>query len=244
MTGFINPFWFGSSPIGLPGVQVGNYLGASITGSLVPPMPSDVQEGDLLIMRIGNNGIDAATRLAGWTVGAEGSYIQIAYIVVGPTLPTHSQTMSGTRVVANITRYRLPATPTPVASTDGYNAGPTTTASAASMTIPGDASRVLVVASAVLYGGTGDVAPSTTFAAADMPELVPDGTHAVAGDELSLPSGRWLAEGAASGFRLGTGSSLHGFSVADTSPPATTGAFSNVFVPTGQTAMAAMAFKY
>ena len=240
----VNPFLLRAAPVGGSGVSVGAYVSAGLTAGLAPSLPTDTQEGDLLIMRVGSGTIDAATEDAGWqtiVVSSDG-LVSLAYIVVGPSLPTASQTLSGTRMIANITRYRLPAAPTLVDFSSGVVSG--ATATAPSITIPGDATRVLVVAAAHTYGSVADVAPDATFAAADMSASVPDGTHPTPDNELSLPTARWLAEGAASASRSGQTRSMHGFSVTDTSPPAATGAFSKTFAFSSVPSMAAAVFKY
>ena len=245
----VNSFLSGGG-LATRGVQVGAYSTASLSGGLFPAMPSDVQEGDLLIMRISSDSnalIDSATEFAGWqTIVSltDGGFfvLSLAYVVVGPSLPATSATQAGTRMAANITRYRLPGTPTLVDFSGQVTTGPTGTATAPSITIPGDAGRVLVVAASQIKAN--DTTASTTFAAASMSASEPSGSFAAVDTALALPSGQWMAEGAGVGTRTGTSRSMHGFSVTDTSPPSATGAFSNVHALASTTAMVAAVFKY
>ena len=227
------------------GVMVGEFVALGITAGLSPPLPADVQEGDLLIMRVGSGTIDAATEGAGWQTCAQSpsNFATLAYIVVGPSPPAVSSTLSGTRMQAQITRYRLPGTPAFVA---GSGAEGTTSVSAApSIDIPGDAGRVLVVSNSVWIASGSDLTPSTTMAAASLPALPPNNAFPSIDSELDLPVGRWLAEGAVASSRTGQTRSMHGFSVADYAPPAATGAFSNTHIASGvTTAMACAVFKF
>jgi hypothetical protein len=226
-------------------VMVGEFVASGLTGGLFPSLPSDVQEGDLLIMRVGSGQADAASELAGWQriAASPSNFATLAYIVVGPSPPATSATISGTRMQAQITRYRLPGTPAFVAGSGGE--GTTSVSAAPSITIPGDAGRVLVVSNSGWIASGSDLTPSTTMAAASLSALPPNNAFPSINVDLDLPVGRWLAEGAVSSSRTGQTRSMHGFSVADYAPPAATGAFSNTHTAAGvTTAMACAVFKF
>lgn len=244
--GIRNVFLSGPGNLSLGSIQIGTYVQAGITGSLIPPMPSDVKQGDLLIFRSSNAGTDAATQNAGWSrISAVDASCHISWIIVGANLPAAYQTTSGTRVAANITRYRLPKTPTLIGSTNNSNTAASSTASASGISITGNPKRVLIVAAANI--STNDTTASNSFNASNITAASPKGVFATTDTNLKLQSKEWIAEGSIFAVRLGSGRSLHGFSWAGLGKRiqnSDTGTLSTNFLTSGATGMVALAFAY
>jgi hypothetical protein len=221
-------------------MMVGAYSTWTI-GKLYPPLPSDIQTGDLLIYREAarDAGISDAMENAGWIRIATLDKICMAYLVVGSDTTPSTESLSSVAMTGNVTRYRVPKATPFLTFSSNDTAGPTAVSSAAGITVP--AANTLIVAAS--FVSALDSTINTNFAAASISDDVPDGTVSTANVEESLPEGRWRAEGRITAARTSNQVALHGFSLFNPAAGAT-GTFTCTHALSGRTSMIVAAFEF
>jgi hypothetical protein len=240
----LNPFWRAAAvepaPEGTPGMMVGAYSSWNL-GQLTVALPSDIQEGDLLVYREAARDADVGSSMteAGWVRVAKLDKLVMAYYVVGSDLAPPTTSVASVAMTGNITRYRVPKATPLLAWSSNDTAGPTSVSSTAGVTVPG-ANTLIVAASFV---SALDSTINTNFAAASVSADVPNGTVSTANVEESLPEGRWRAEGRATASRTSNQVALHGFSLFNPAAGAT-GTFTCTHALSGRTSMIVAAFEF
>ena len=244
----VNPF-IARAPNPLT-MMVGAYNFNEPTSNLTALLPSDIQEGDLLVYRQAASvgGINAPSVTAGWVNIATTAHCSMSYFIAGASAPPAPLSVLAQAGGSNVTRYRVPKAAPFLTHVSGVNTGPTLAASAAEINLSPSKNNVLLCG-LVFHGANGvsytnDFTVDTTFAAAGLAALSPDGTMSTANVEEDISTTRWRAEGLVGINRLSSRTTLRGFSLGGQSIGAT-GAFSCTLLGTAaETHMIVAAFEF